>query len=238
MQFKPIKVESPTDQFVDQLKTAILTGKYQPGEKLPSERQLEKALCVSRPVINAGLRRLEALHFVNIQPRNGVYIADYRAEGDLATMNEIINFHGGHYRISLLKSIYRVRLQMEGDIIRLAAAVQDATALQRAHFALSALANMTTAAGQAEKYFVFIHCLALASRNDVYPLLINNFRPIYLTLGKWTFQSDTPENVQQQNEGLLGLIKNGQEEAAVRYNQRQIAASYHLLTGTQLEFEN
>lgn len=61
------------------------------------------------------------LHFIEIKPRYGAFIADYRSAGDLTTMNEIINFHNGHYRISLLKSIYRVRNQIEADIIRLAA---------------------------------------------------------------------------------------------------------------------
>lgn len=236
MEFKPIHVQSPTDQFIDQLESAILTGKYQPGDKLPSERELEKQLCVSRPVINAALRKLEALHFVTIQPRNGVYIADYRTAGDLATMNEIINFHDGHYRISLLKSIYRVRLQMEEDIVKLAVTQQDQHELQQAHFALSALANMTTTEAQAVEYFAFIHHLALASQNDVYPLLINNFKSIYLTLGKWTFESETPENIKKQNERLLDLIKDGQPEEAMQYNEQLIGKSYRLLTGKQLVF--
>lgn len=42
MKFKKINAPSSTDLFVDQLKTAILTGKYQVGDQLPSERELEK----------------------------------------------------------------------------------------------------------------------------------------------------------------------------------------------------
>lgn len=230
MEFKPIHAPSSTDLFVDQLKTAILTGEYKPGEKLPSERQLEKQLCVSRPVINSGLKKLQDLHFVKIQPRNGVYIADYRSEGDLKTMNEIINFHGGHYRISLLKSIYRVRTQMENDIIRLATNEGDKNALQEAHFAMSAFINMATAQAQAAKYFDFIHWIALASHNDVYPLLINNFKPIYLTLGKWTCESANIEKFCKQNNTLLNLIKDGKVQEAVEYNETLINLSYKLLT--------
>ncbi len=42
MEFKKIHAPSSTDLFVNQLKTAILTGEYQPGDQLPSERELEK----------------------------------------------------------------------------------------------------------------------------------------------------------------------------------------------------
>lgn len=230
MEFKPIHAPTSTELFIDQLKTAILTGKYQPGEKLPSERQLEKQLCVSRPVINAGLKKLQDLHFVKIQPRNGVYIADYRSEGDLKTMNEIINFHGGHYRLPLLKSIYRVRSQIESDIIRLAASEKDDEALQKAYFAMQALINMADAQAQAAKYFEFIHYLSLASHNDVYPLLINNFEPIYLTLGKWTCEIADTKEFCDEYENLLKLIKEGNAEKAVGHNQQLIKASYQLLT--------
>ena len=44
MEFKKIHAPSSTDLFVNQLNTAILTGDYQPGDQLPSERELEKQL--------------------------------------------------------------------------------------------------------------------------------------------------------------------------------------------------
>jgi GntR family transcriptional repressor for pyruvate dehydrogenase complex len=230
MKFKPINAPSATDLFIDQLKTAILTGEYQPGDQLPSERELEKQLHVSRPVINAGLKQLQSLHFINIRPRYGTFIADYRVEGDLATMNEIINFHGGHYRIPLLKSIYRVRSQMETDIIRLAAIVKDTSALQEADFQLKALLNMDSTDQQAGCYFEFIHALAIASHNYVYPLLVNNFKPIYLTLGRWTYEVADLEANQQQNRHLLDLIEAGNADAALQFNQQLIDESYQLLT--------
>ena len=79
---------------------------------------LTQSVCPAIPWSSSPKRDL---HFIEIKPRYGAFIADYRSAGDLTTMNEIINFHNGHYRISLLKSIYRVCNQIEADIIRLAA---------------------------------------------------------------------------------------------------------------------
>lgn len=69
MKFHPINVPTATDLFVTQLKTAILTGKFNPGDKLSNERVLQEQLQVSRTVINSGLKKLEALHFIEIRPR-------------------------------------------------------------------------------------------------------------------------------------------------------------------------
>lgn len=231
MEFKKIHAPSSTDLFVDQLKTAILTGEYQVGDQLPSERELEKQLGVSRAVITAGLKRLQALHFIDIKPRYGAFIADYRKTGNLLTMNEIINFHGGHYRISLLRSIYRVRDQMESDIIRLAARHQDRGALRECRYALARLKNAETAPDQAEEYFSLMHALAVASSNDVYPLLVNNFRPIYLTLGRWTCENSHAQVFLQRTQHLVDLIDQGAEGEAVAYNTTLVKDNYRLLSG-------
>ncbi len=231
MEFKKIHAPSSTDLFVDQLKTAILTGEYQVGDQLPSERELEKQLGVSRAVITAGLKRLQALHFIDIKPRYGAFIADYRKTGNLLTMNEIINFHGGHYRISLLRSIYRVRDQMESDIIRLAARHQDCGALRECRYALARLKNAETAPDQAEEYFSLMHALAVASGNDVYPLLVNNFRPIYLTLGRWTCENSHAQVFLQRTQHLVDLIDQGAEGEAVAYNTTLVKDNYRLLSG-------
>lgn len=60
LQFQPISAPSASDLFVQQLKTAILSGQYHPGDKLPSERELGQQLQVSRPVINAGLKNCKS----------------------------------------------------------------------------------------------------------------------------------------------------------------------------------
>lgn len=186
---------------------------------------------VSRAVITAGLKRLQALHFIDIKPRYGAFIADYRKTGNLLTMNEIINFHGGHYRVSLLRSIYRVRHQLEADIIRLAVRQRDHDALKECQYAMARLKNAETAAEQAEEYFSLMHALAVASGNDVYPLLVNNFRPIYLTLGRWTCENSHVQDFLQRTQHLVDLIDQGGEKEAVSYNTALIKDNYYLLTG-------
>lgn len=230
MQFKPIQVPTATDLFVQQLKAAIFTGKFLPGDRLPSERELAEQMQVSRQVISNGLKKLQSLHLIEIRPRDGAFVANYREDGDLETLNTIINFHGGHYRLSFLKSLFRLRTQMEGDIVGLAAIHHETPDLKTAEQALKAFKAAGNSQKQAEQIFLFIHALAVASKNEVYPLLINNFKSLYLTLGKWTCEDLNLDEIQSRNMKLLQAIKNHDESTAVALDHEIINWSYAALT--------
>ena len=231
MKFHPINVPTATDLFfVNQLKTAILTGKFNLGDKLPSERVLQEQLQVSRTVINSGLKKLAALHFIEIRPRYGAFVADYRVDGDLQTMNEIINFYGGHYRISLLNSIFEIRKLIENDVVRLDCIEQDEQCLQSAISNMQNLAKATNSKDAAQEIFAYVHSLALASKNYVYPLLINNFKSIYLTLGEWICNEVDVNSISEENLKLIKLIKSGDKNIAIAYHNKLINWSYEILT--------
>jgi GntR family transcriptional repressor for pyruvate dehydrogenase complex len=59
-----------------QLRELVSSGAFQPGERLPSERDLMEALGVSRTAIREGLRGLEALGLVAIRHGSGAYVQD------------------------------------------------------------------------------------------------------------------------------------------------------------------
>lgn len=209
MQFQPIKAPSATSLFEEQLLTQILTGNLQPGDRLPSERQLEQQLQVSRAVINRGLHRLEELHFIDRQPRQGNFVADYQSEGTLTTLDVVVRFRGGNYQPSLLQDIYAARQTIEGDAIELATAKQDQVHLTAAERALRRFENTTDITEQAELIFTFFHELALSSGNQVYALLLNSAKPMYLTLGRWNCEHGGTSKILALNEALLAAIKSG-----------------------------
>ncbi len=51
------------EDVVNEIKKAILSGKYKTGEALPSETELARLLGVSRPVIREGIRVLQSRVF-------------------------------------------------------------------------------------------------------------------------------------------------------------------------------
>lgn len=215
MKFQPIRTQSATELLMDQLKTAILTGELRPGERLPSERDLEAQLRVSRAVINQALRRLQDLHFIRMIPRQGNFVADYRVDGTLTTLDQIVRFRGANYQPNLLRSIYQVRRVTEGDTVQLAAERQDKAVLHQAQQALSRFQNGEAPQEYAEHTFAFFRWLALASGNQVYPLLVNSFRPTYLTLSQWNSEHGGAVKMLAYNRSLLAAVQAGDGQRAM-----------------------
>ncbi len=76
--FKPIKQSRVSEQVLDQLKEAILLGRYKSGDKLPSERELTMEFQVSRGVIREAIRTLEITGFIIIKQgqSGGAFVTD------------------------------------------------------------------------------------------------------------------------------------------------------------------
>lgn len=62
-----------------QLRADIEDGKYPPGTKLPSYRQLEDSYGIARNTVAAALRVLQAEGLVDIRPNSGAYVRDPNA---------------------------------------------------------------------------------------------------------------------------------------------------------------
>ncbi len=59
---------------VEQIKSLIESGAIQPGDKLPTERELTRQLQVSRSSVREALRTVEALGLIEISPGRGTYV--------------------------------------------------------------------------------------------------------------------------------------------------------------------
>ena len=65
------------------------------GEKLPAERELCRQMGVSRAVVNGGITELARQGFLEVRPRQGAYVADYRRDGSMETLMAIMDYNGG-----------------------------------------------------------------------------------------------------------------------------------------------
>jgi DNA-binding FadR family transcriptional regulator len=116
--FQPIRSPRISEEVIAQIKSAILSGRYQPGDKLPSERELIAQFGVGRGVIREALRALEATGFVTMRqgPNGGAYLKE-------------LNFNhltGGFVDLYLagkltIPELNQVRRLVEPEVARLAA---------------------------------------------------------------------------------------------------------------------
>lgn len=54
----PLQLATASEQIAGRLVTAIALGQFQPGDRLPSERELGELLKVSRATIRGAIQRL------------------------------------------------------------------------------------------------------------------------------------------------------------------------------------
>ncbi|MGM9907734.1 FadR/GntR family transcriptional regulator [Limosilactobacillus sp.] len=206
MEFHKINAPSSTDLFVKQLEEAILSGQLHPGEQLPSERELQAQLGVSRNVVNTALRRLASQNLILMKPRQGNYVADFRKNGNLDTLDIILNFNRGHYNRHLLQSIIDMRWQVEPIIVFLAAQRSTDVQYKRIKHLLIAFDSSKDPREEGEIIANFFHELAIASDNDIYPLLVKSFSAVYRELTTGLCQAGKKAQISQLNWQLFSAI--------------------------------
>ncbi|MCH1533928.1 MAG: GntR family transcriptional regulator, partial [Schleiferiaceae bacterium] len=73
--FSEIKVESPVDKIIRQIRDQIGSGQLKPGDRLPSERMLSDRFGVGRTQLRDALRRLEFYGILKTLPQSGTVVA-------------------------------------------------------------------------------------------------------------------------------------------------------------------
>ena len=182
MGFTKISAPSLTDLFVQQVENMILSGELAVGEQIPPARDLSLKMGVSRSVISAGLVELEKLGFVEVRPRQGVFVCDYRRKGSVETLVAIMRYNGGALRKNEVGSLLEVRDALECLCLRLVLERCGIAELEALSPMLDAIRDAASPGEAAERVYEFHHELAVLSGNVLMPLLYHSFRPqgVYL----------------------------------------------------------
>lgn len=135
MAFTPVKQNRIAVEIVSQLKAAILSGRFMPGERLPTERKLTEQFRVSRVVVREAVRELEITGLVKILqgPTGGAYVTDLSFDHLHSAFLDLFLYN----KLSVAELI-RTRVLIECEIARLAAAHFDPLFTDRLHEALNA----------------------------------------------------------------------------------------------------
>jgi GntR family transcriptional repressor for pyruvate dehydrogenase complex len=107
-----------SDQIIEQIRNAILSGRFKPGDKVASEKELISDFGVSKATLREALRVLEGMGLVEIKKgiAGGVFIAEVDMK---TTIHGIINFL--HFRTVSIKDITMIRYLLEPPVVQIAA---------------------------------------------------------------------------------------------------------------------
>lgn len=116
--FLPVHTARASTDVIAQIRTAILSRQYQPGDRLPTEREMARQFGVSRVTIRDALRALEAAGLVEI--RVGGHGGPYVAAPSSAALTESLS---NHFQLqgSTFRELAEARLALETTAARLAA---------------------------------------------------------------------------------------------------------------------
>ena len=182
MEFEKLISPSLKELFISNIEAKILSGELPVGQQLPPERQLAQSMGVSRAVVNSGIVELENRGFLDVRPRVGTFVADYRRAGTMETLKSIMTYNRGRLRNEAIRSILEVRDALDklavADIIPHVTELDNTLLLEKVEAIRQARDNRQAA----EAAFAFQHELAMLSGNTLLPLIFRSFYSSVLVL--------------------------------------------------------
>jgi DNA-binding FadR family transcriptional regulator len=171
----PISRRSVPDDVFDQLRGAIMSGRYRPGDRLPSQRALAADLGVNMASVREALGRLEQLRLLEVRHGSATRVLDWRRSGGLESL--ALEHGAGE---PLLDDLFEARRLLLVEAARLAASrrsEQQAGALLEL---ARAVAGATDSQAALLADWSFMSGLVEAAGNLVFQLIMNSVRELYL----------------------------------------------------------
>jgi DNA-binding FadR family transcriptional regulator len=216
-----LKRISAAQAVVNHFKDLIESGVLQPGDKLPSERDLQKALEISRFALREGLARLSALGIVRIVHGKGAFVSEELSRTSLTSVflplfskNEAKTY----------EDLYEARLVIEREAAALAARRRSPANIERLRDLVD---RMRSAAGDAQSFGGFDHAfhreIVTAAGNvffeKMFDVIDENMRLFLLHHAK---NAEARKQALRQHEVILSCIAGGKHDAVGDVMMRHI----------------
>lgn len=161
------------------LRAAIVKGRLQPGDALPSERELAEKYDVNRSSVREAMKRLEAWGLVKIRQGGATRVADLLLDAGLGLVPALVE-GGGELGVSIMRDIHEVRGLLFGWGAEQAARKADAASMARLEELVRQLSDTKLKPTQLQQLdYDFFHELMLISGNQLLTLLSRLVRDIY-----------------------------------------------------------
>ena len=122
MALRAVEKRSLADGVFEQLTTEIVSGRYAPGETIPSERDLSEVFSVNRHVVREAVKRLQQIGLLSVVQGGRTKVLDFRRTAGLDLL-AIVAEHAetGEGLLALLAAALEMRAGIGVDVARLCA---------------------------------------------------------------------------------------------------------------------
>lgn len=215
MKFNKLSAPSLKDLFTREIEGMILSGKLPIGSKLPTERELSASMGVSRAVVNSGLIEMTRKGFIEMKPRVGAIVADYRRRGTAETLVSIMNYNGGVLPKADVKSFLEIRIVFESLALELGVPRATSEDLERLKRLLDRFLAARDPEPAAEAIFDFHHELCVISGNTLLPLIFYSFHAPVQKLWQRYFELHGMDRLHRTTIELYDLIAGRDVKGAI-----------------------
>lgn len=165
---------SVRERFVRAIEAKILSGELQPGDRLPTSRELCAEMGVSLTVVNAGVAELQNKGFVEVKPRHGVYVTNFRQSGNPAMLLAVIEYNGGRLNAHDVRSFCESRVALDPFVAELAVKRAGEDDIAQWELILRRLEEETDVEAFCVLTTEFFHRLYLMSDNSILSLFYHS----------------------------------------------------------------
>ena len=214
-----------SDRVFRELSEQILSGRWEPGEKLPTQRRLAADLDVNMAPVREAVKRLEQLRLVEVRHGDAMRVRDWRGEGGLDVVAHLLFAAGGVDR-ETLASLVEARRLMLREAARLAATRRTAGQARELERLAGLIAEAPDDATAQLLDLAYMTELVEASGNLVFVLVLNTVRQIYLE------HADRLSAVTERSEELAPLYAKA-ADAIRKRSATRAATAIDRLAGAQ-----
>ena len=211
--FSEIKVETPVDKIIRQIRSLITSGQLASGDRLPAERKLAEKLGVSRTHVRDAIRKLEFYGILKTLPQRGTVVAGMGITALEGLISDVLNLEKNDFT-----SLVETRVILETNAAKLAAERRTPEDLIEIEKALNAYEEKVKLGQSAVEEDLMFHLkIAEASKNAVLkslmliitPDIVNNFIQY-----KVCDDNVIDNKVLMEHKAILQHISDGNGEAA------------------------
>jgi DNA-binding FadR family transcriptional regulator len=215
---------SEVEQFLEQ---AILSGKWVPGDRLPSEREISAAIGVSRSVVREAIGRLASLGLIRSVHGSGTVVEVPSDRPITAGYRRLLQH--GEFNLSDLAA---VRLPLETTIARLAALNRTDEHLERMEQTQRILASKRhSLEAHVQADLEFHATLSEASANPLFGVVLAPIQELLIESRRRTLGRHGAELAHRHHAAILEAVRDRDASAADHAMREHLQANFqHLFT--------
>ena len=205
--------EALPDQTAQQLQALIMSGELQPGDRLPTEKELCERLGVSRTVVRESMKLLDAIGLVKV--RHGVGVFVIKPDPNILSVPIGLVAELGQRAVEDLQEVREI---LEPQIAALAAQHATKQDIEKLEEAVQKMdKTLTNSQEFVEADLLFHSTLSNATKNNLFQILVHSIVDVSQQARYISTQSPgAVERAQFHHRNILNAIKNRKKDEAYK----------------------